>query len=91
MRDLDNIIAKCEENAVPDTEIDFSDIPPLTDEQLAQMKPCHLVNRDMWQPKKKVLNMRIDADILESLRMSGKGWQKKVNDFLREGVTKGLI
>ena len=26
---------------------DFSDCPVLTEDQLAQMKPCHLVNRDM--------------------------------------------
>ncbi len=71
--------------------IDYSDIPPLTDEQLAKMKPCHLVNRDLWQPKKKVISIRIDADILEALRISGSGWQKRVNDFLRQGVIKGLL
>ncbi len=70
---------------------DFSDCPILTDEQLANMKPCHLVNTEMWQAKKKVLNIRIDADILQALRMSGDGWQKRVNDFLRQGVSKGLL
>ncbi len=52
MTDLEKIIAKCEQNAVSDAEIDYSDIPPLTEEQLAHMKPCHLINRDIWQPKK---------------------------------------
>ena len=28
-------------DAMPDEEIDFSDIPPLTDAQLASMKPLH--------------------------------------------------
>lgn len=70
---------------------DFSDIPVLTDEQLAQMKPCHLVNRDMWKPKKQMLSIRVDADVLDSLRKSGKGWQSRLNDYLRKGVEQGRI
>ena len=27
--------------------------PPLTDEQLKKLKPCHLVNRDIWKLKKR--------------------------------------
>jgi len=54
MTDLEQFIATCEAHAVPDNEIDFSDIPELTDEQIAQMKPSHLVNKNMWKPPKKV-------------------------------------
>ncbi len=91
MKNLEKIIQECEKNAIPDNKIDYSDIPPLTDEQLANMRPCHLINRNLWQPKKKVISIRIDADILENLRNSGNGWQKRVNDFLRQGVTQGLL
>lgn len=70
---------------------DFSDCPVLTEDQLAQMKPCHLVNRDMWRPKKEVLNIRIDADILATLKHSGAGWQTRVNDYLRHGVASGQL
>ena len=49
MTDLEQFIATCEAHAVPDSEIDFSDIPELTDEQIAQMKPGHLVNQ---QPRR---------------------------------------
>ena len=70
---------------------DFSDCPILTKEQLAQMKPCHLVNREMWKPKKEVLNIRIDSDILTSLRKSGKGWQTRVNNLLRNAVASGQL
>ena len=70
---------------------DFSDCPVLTQEQLSQMRPCHLVNKDMWKPQKKSVNMRIDADILEFLKSTGKGWQSKVNDLLRNAVIKGLL
>lgn len=34
-------------------------------------------------PKEKV-TVRLDADLLKSLRASGKGWQGRVNDALRE-------
>ncbi|MCM1320864.1 MAG: BrnA antitoxin family protein [Bacteroides sp.] len=91
MMNLEEIIAKCEANAIPDDQIDCSEIPPLTDEQLAQMKPCHLVNRNIWKPVKKTVTMRIDADILESLKKNGKGWQTKVNALLRQAVASGQI
>lgn len=87
MTDLEQFIATCEAHAVPDNEIDFSDIPELTDEQVAQMKPSHLVNKNMWKPQKKVLSIRIDADLLESLKASGKGWQTRLNDWIRNGVS----
>lgn len=28
---------------------DISDMPELTDEQLAKMKPCHLVGKNVWK------------------------------------------
>ena len=87
MTDLEQFIATCEALAVPDRGIDFSDIPELTDEQIAQMKPSHLVNKNMWKPQKKVLSIRIDADLLESLKASGNGWQTRLNDWIRNGVS----
>ena len=81
MTDLEQFIATCKAHAVPD-----SDIPELTDEQIAHMKPSHLVNKNMWKPQKKVLSIRIDADLLESLKASGKGWQTRLNDWIRSGV-----
>ena len=72
-------------------DIDYSDCPKITREQFANARPCHLVNRDLWRPKKEVLNIRIDADVLKSLRESGDGWQTRVNDYLRQGVTSGRL
>ena len=66
---------------------DFSDCPVLTDEQLAQMKPCHLVNRNMWKPVKKSVTLRLDADVLDSLKRLGKGYQTKINEILRAYVS----
>ncbi len=74
----------------PETFTD-PECPPLTDEQLKQLRPCHLVNRDIWKPKKEVLNIRIDADVLASIKHSGAGWQTRVNDYLRKGVASGQL
>ncbi len=70
---------------------DFSDCPVLTPEQLSKMRPCHLVNRELWKPQKKVLSIRLDADVLDALRKSGKGWQTRVNDLLRQAVIGGQV
>jgi len=37
------------------------------------------------------LNMRVDADILERLRATGRGWQTRVNALLREAVAAGRV
>ena len=44
---------------------DFSDCPELTDEQLAQMKPSHLRNMANNNSCKKVVDTRLDTDVIE--------------------------
>jgi uncharacterized protein (DUF4415 family) len=36
------------------------------------------------QPKKAPVTLRLDVDILHALKASGKGWQTRVNDVMRE-------
>ena len=36
--------------------------------------------------KRPTLNMRVDPDVLDALKASGKGWQTKVNTILRNAV-----
>ena len=33
-----------------------------------------------------ILSVRVDVEIIERLRASGDGWQKRVNDILRKEV-----
>ncbi|MGQ0708775.1 MAG: BrnA antitoxin family protein [Rhodoferax sp.] len=35
-------------------------------------------------PTKEVTTIRFDADVLAALRATGKGWQTRVNDAMRE-------
>lgn len=54
----------------------------LTDAEFAQLKP---VGRPRaTTPLKVSTTIRFDADILEALKASGKGWQTRVNDAVRD-------
>ena len=60
-----------------DSDINYEDIPPLTDQQLAQMVRL----RDM-RPKVPV-SVRLDPTVLEWLKSKGGGHLTRINDILR--------
>lgn len=73
-----------------DRDIDYSDIPPLTDEQLAGMKPLREVLPQVV-PNKMRITIRLDADIIKwfkgEVRQSGGGsYQAMVNMALRQYI-----
>jgi|ERR1700677_4811224 uncharacterized protein (DUF4415 family) len=39
-------------------------------------------------PVKKPVTIRVDQDVLRSYKSTGKGWQSRMNDALREGAPK---
>jgi uncharacterized protein (DUF4415 family) len=59
-----------------DSEIDYSDIPPLGDEFFT--KPTVA-----WPPAKQQLTIRLDADVLAWLKSQGRGYQTRINRILR--------
>jgi uncharacterized protein (DUF4415 family) len=65
---------------------DFSDSPPLTEEQMKEFKPSHLRNMANYKPIKKTVNVRLDADVIEWLQSAGKGYQTRMNSILREAM-----
>jgi uncharacterized protein (DUF4415 family) len=67
---------------------DFSDCPPLTEEQMRGFKPSHLRNMTNYKPIKKTVNVRIDADIIEWLRSGGAGYQTRMNAILRQAMAQ---
>jgi uncharacterized protein (DUF4415 family) len=67
---------------------DFTDCPPLTEEQLKQFKPSHL--RGIYKPVKKTVNVRLDADIIEWLKTGGEGYQTRMNAILRREMLKTI-
>ena len=70
--------------AMQDRDIDISDMPALTQEQLARFVPAKLLNRSLYRPVKIPVKVNYDADVLEWFRSFGKGYQTKMNSALRE-------
>jgi uncharacterized protein (DUF4415 family) len=72
--------------AMPDDEIDFSDIPELTEKFWQNAVP-----NPFYKPVKKQVTLRIDADILAWLRQQGKdGYQSRLNAVLRQVMLEDL-
>ena len=69
----------------PDREIDYSDIPPLTD---AFWK--NAVRNPLYKPTKQITTVRVDADVLLWLKGQGKGYQTRINAILREAMLRKI-
>ena len=70
--------------AMKDKDIDTSDMPSLTHEQLAKFVPAKLLNRSLYRPVKIPVKINYDADVIEWFRSFGKGYQTRMNNALRE-------
>jgi uncharacterized protein (DUF4415 family) len=66
--------------AMPDSQIDFSDIPRLKPDAFKNAKRFH----EVFKPRKQLVSLRIDMDVLEWLKTSGPGYQSRANQLLRE-------
>jgi uncharacterized protein (DUF4415 family) len=69
----------------PDSEIDFSDIPPLTAKFWK-----NAIRNPFYRPVKQQLTVRLDADVVAWLRRQGKGYQTRLNQVLRKAMIKDL-
>jgi uncharacterized protein (DUF4415 family) len=61
-----------------DSDIDYSDIPPLADEQLAQFR----------RAPKVLVAARLDRDIYDWLKHYGEGYSTRINNILRVVMSK---
>jgi uncharacterized protein (DUF4415 family) len=64
-----------------DRQIDYSDIPPLTANFWK-----NAVRNPFYRPVKRQVTVRLDADIIAWLRLPGKGYQTRLNRFLRAAM-----
>ncbi len=63
-------------DTMPDTEIDYSDIPPLKEDFFKKGK--------LRMPKAKpLISIRLDSDILDWFKSNGAGYQTRMNAVLR--------
>ena len=61
-----------------DSDINYSDIPPLTDEQLA----------DFRRTPKVLVAARLDRDVYDWLRKYGVGYSTRINHILRAVMSR---
>lgn len=85
-----------EDAAITAAALADQDNPPLTDEQLARMRPASEAapeivaeyRRSRGRPPKEetkhALNIRLDREIVEAFKSTGNGWQTRINEALKE-------
>ena len=66
--------------AMPDDQIDTSDIPEMTEEEWKR-GPTYVGLH--YSPGKKSVTIRLDTDVVKWFKAQGKGWQTKMNWVLR--------
>jgi uncharacterized protein (DUF4415 family) len=67
--------------AMPESEIDTTDMPPIADWSYAVRGP-------FYRPIKRPLSLRVDADIIDWFQRQGQGYQTRMNLALREYVDR---
>jgi uncharacterized protein (DUF4415 family) len=65
----------------PDSEIDLSDIPELTEDFFK-----NAVRNPFYRPLKEQVTVRLDSDILAWLKKKGAGYQTRMNALLRSAM-----
>jgi uncharacterized protein (DUF4415 family) len=74
-------------SARPDSEIDTSDTPVLTNAEWAKTKR---VRGHLYRPIKQIITARLDGDVLEWLKSHGRGYQSRMNAILRREMLSSL-
>jgi uncharacterized protein (DUF4415 family) len=69
----------------PDSEIDTTDIPEMTEEQWKNARRGHF-----YRPRKSQITARVDADVLAWLKAQGKGYQSRINAILRREMLSAV-
>jgi uncharacterized protein (DUF4415 family) len=71
--------------AMPDSEIDLSDIPELSDDFWK-----NAVRNPYYRPVKQQVTVRLDADVVAWLKQQGRGYQTRLNHMLRIAMVGDL-
>lgn len=78
------------ERPIPDDEIDYSDIPPLSEEQLRAMRP--IGRPPVGDATKVPISFRINPNLLERIRAiaadRGESYQSFMHDLLEKAAAR---
>ena len=81
-----------------DSPIDDPDNPEWTAEDFARARPWEALSdleksvftrprgRPVLESPKKLVSLRLDADVWVALEASGPGWRQRVNDILKQAL-----
>jgi uncharacterized protein (DUF4415 family) len=69
---------------IPDSEIDFSDIPEATDDQLRQARRARRVGRPVTGNAKQLIAIRISPRVLAKLRRLADKQSKPYQTYIHE-------
>jgi len=72
--------------AIPDDQIDTSEMPEWTAQDFAQAVPFS----SLYKPRKQQITARLDADVLAWLKTHGRGYQTLMNELLRKQMMEEL-
>jgi uncharacterized protein (DUF4415 family) len=76
-------------DSIRDEDIDFSDMPEITD--FSTFRPStEWKNRRLYRPRKAKVNCTLDADVVAWLKKDGKGYQTRMNAILRKAMLSAL-
>jgi uncharacterized protein (DUF4415 family) len=73
---------------IPDDQIDYSDIPELTERDFLSAVPGRML---FYRAVKKPVTMRLDADVIAWLKSKGPGYQTLANRILRFEMCRDLV
>jgi uncharacterized protein (DUF4415 family) len=79
------IPADDEDQAITAAAMTDVDNPPLTAEDMTRMKRVK-TGRPLGSGTKRQVSLRLDVDLIERFKATGKGWQTRINDSLRDWV-----
>jgi len=101
--DWDQVDQRSDKELTEAAECD-RDNPPLGREQAARLRPAHEAHPQLGgaykrgelrrrgpqkAPTKVPTTVRLDPDVLEHFKSTGRGWQTRLNDALRKAIGKG--
>jgi uncharacterized protein (DUF4415 family) len=96
-------MSKRKPDSVRQQDWDAVESPPLSDETLAHMRPAREKHADIVRAHERgelrrrgaqkaltkvPTTIRLDRDVIEHFRASGRGWQTRLNDTLRHAIGK---
>ena len=78
------------------TDEEYEDIPELTDTFFEQANVCldgNLIRRGRPKSKqrKMAITVRYDTEVINAFKLTGRGWQTRMNDALKDWLNEHPI